>query len=78
LLRDSYDQRPSDADELVTTNEQLNGALARNDSEYEIFQKMDEAEENVLLSSFLPTIFLLSFHRNGKLSRRKEVSDHLA
>ena len=32
---------------MVTTNEQLNNALARNDSEFEIFQKMDDEEEEV-------------------------------
>eukprot|EP00026_Physarum_polycephalum_P000554 Phypoly_transcript_00555.p1 GENE.Phypoly_transcript_00555~~Phypoly_transcript_00555.p1 ORF type:complete len:1422 (+),score=377.64 Phypoly_transcript_00555:70-4335(+) len=46
LLRDTYDQRPNDDDDLVTTNEQLNQALARNDAEIELFQKMDEDEEN--------------------------------
>ncbi len=39
--------------EMVTTNEQLNNALARNDSEFESFQKMDDEQEKVLLNLLL-------------------------
>lgn len=91
-MRDSYNERPSDDDDLVTTNDQLNSALARNDAELELFEKMDENEENVctffflffffhyiIIGGFLNVFFGINkYCRNGRRRQRRVFKDLLA